>query len=86
MALLSEGDEGASTSPWPDGRPSSRHDPDWGPTTLFTQGRFEPDAEQLAHLDARGVTIERQPVVGLLGDPGHQTRSLRAFGRWRLPH
>ncbi len=42
--------------------------PDWGPTTLFTQGRFEPDAEQLAHLSARGVTIERQPVVELLGD------------------
>lgn len=42
--------------------------PDWGPTTLFTQGRFEPDAEQLAHLAARGVTVERQPVVALLGD------------------
>jgi thioredoxin reductase len=42
--------------------------PDWGPATLFTQGRFEPDAEQLAHLSARGVTIERQPVVELLGD------------------
>jgi thioredoxin reductase len=42
--------------------------PDWGPTTLFTQGRFEPDSEQLAHLAARGVTIERQPVVELLGD------------------
>lgn len=42
--------------------------PDWGPATLFTQGRFEPDAEQLAHLSARGVTIERQPVVELMGD------------------
>jgi thioredoxin reductase len=42
--------------------------PDWGPTTLFTQDRFEPDAEQLAHLAARGVTIERRPVVELLGD------------------
>lgn len=42
--------------------------PDWGPTTLFTQGRFEPDAEQLTHLAARGVTIERQPVMALLGD------------------
>lgn len=42
--------------------------PDWGPTTLFTQGRFEPDAEQMAHLAARGVTIERQPVVALLGE------------------
>lgn len=42
--------------------------PDWGPTTLFTQGRFEPDVEQLTHLAARGVTIERQPVVALLGE------------------
>lgn len=42
--------------------------PDWGPTTLFTQGRFEPDAEQLALLAARGVTLERQRVVELLGD------------------
>jgi thioredoxin reductase len=45
--------------------------PDWGPTTLFTQGRFEPDAEQLAHLALRGVTLEREPVVELLGEaPG----------------
>jgi thioredoxin reductase len=42
--------------------------PDWGPTTLFTQGRFEPDAEQLARLVARGVAVEREPVVELLGD------------------
>jgi thioredoxin reductase len=42
--------------------------PDWGPTTLFTQGRFEPDDEQLTQLAARGVTIEREPVVALLGD------------------
>jgi thioredoxin reductase len=42
--------------------------PDWGPTTYFTQGCFEPDAEQLARLSARGVRIERTPVVELLGD------------------
>lgn len=42
--------------------------PDWGPTTLFTQGRFEPDAEQLPHLARRGVAIERRPIVALLGD------------------
>lgn len=40
---------------------------DWGPTTLFTQGRFEPDAETLELLERRGVTIERQPVVAVLG-------------------
>ena len=41
--------------------------PDWGPTTYFTQGEFEPDAEQLAALTRRGVQIERTPVVELLG-------------------
>jgi len=42
--------------------------PDWGPTTYFTQGVFEPDAEQAARLAARGVRIERTPIVELLGD------------------
>ncbi|MGF1626985.1 MAG: NAD(P)/FAD-dependent oxidoreductase [Alphaproteobacteria bacterium] len=41
--------------------------PDWGPTTYFTQGAYEPDAEQAAKLVARGVRIERSPVVELLG-------------------
>jgi len=41
--------------------------PDWGPTTYFTQGVFEPDAQQAARLAARGVFIERSPVVELLG-------------------
>ena len=41
--------------------------PDWGPTTYFTQGVFEPDEEQAARLAARGVRIERTPVVELLG-------------------
>lgn len=41
--------------------------PDWGPTTYFTQGVFEPDEEQAARLAARGVRIERSPVVELLG-------------------
>ncbi|KQV32663.1 thioredoxin reductase [Rhizobium sp. Root1203] len=42
--------------------------PDWGPTFYFTQGRFEPDAEQAALLAARGVTIVRSPVVELRGN------------------
>ncbi|WP_064684704.1 NAD(P)/FAD-dependent oxidoreductase [Rhizobium bangladeshense] len=42
--------------------------PDWGATTFFTQALFEPDEEQLARLTARGVRIERSPVVELLGD------------------
>ena len=41
--------------------------PDWGPTTYFTQGEFEPDAAQAAYLASRGVSIERSPVVELLG-------------------
>ncbi|MCY1530030.1 thioredoxin-disulfide reductase [compost metagenome] len=41
--------------------------PDWGPTTYFTQGEFEPDAEQAALLAKRGVRIERTPVVELMG-------------------
>lgn len=41
--------------------------PDWGPTTLFTQGLFEPEAELAAQLAGRGVQVERTPVVELLG-------------------
>lgn len=41
--------------------------PDWGPTTYFTQGVFEPDDEQAADLTERGVRIERTPIVELLG-------------------
>lgn len=42
--------------------------PDWGPTTFFTQGVFEPTAEEAALLEARGVEIERTPVVELVGE------------------
>lgn len=41
--------------------------PDWGPTTYFTQGLFEPTADEAAGLEARGVTIERSSVSELLG-------------------
>jgi len=41
--------------------------PDWGPTTYFTQGVFEPGEDELALLARRGVAIERTPVVTLLG-------------------
>jgi thioredoxin reductase len=40
--------------------------PDWGPVTFFTQGN-EPDAEARAHLDRRGVQLERARIVELLG-------------------
>lgn len=42
--------------------------PDWGPTTYFTQGAFEPSPEELAHLAARGAAIERTPIIGLSGN------------------
>lgn len=55
--------------------------PDWGPTTFFTQGQFEPSPEEAAQLAARGVAVERTPVVDLLGE-GTAIRALRlADGR-----
>lgn len=52
--------------------PASEHHglmlPDWGPTTYFTNGQFEPE-----HPDAlakRGAVIERTPVESVSGTPG----------------
>ena len=42
--------------------------PDWGPTTWFTQGVVEANEAETALLGARGVRIERSPVVDILGD------------------
>ena len=42
--------------------------PDWGSTTLFLNEAFEPDAEQLAKLAARGVTLEHEPVRSIDGE------------------
>jgi thioredoxin reductase len=58
--------------------------PDWGPTTLFTQARFEPDAEQMALLQGRGVVVERSEIVALLGDAPALDGVQLADGR-RLP-
>lgn len=41
--------------------------PDWGTVTFFLNGVFEPDAEQLARLRARGVAIERARVRAVSG-------------------
>ncbi|WP_427024743.1 NAD(P)/FAD-dependent oxidoreductase [Aureimonas ureilytica] len=41
--------------------------PDWGPTTLFTQGAFEPTSEQRQALAARGARVEATPVTALIG-------------------
>lgn len=41
--------------------------PDWGPTTFFLNGAFDPDAEQRAKLAARGVALDDRPVVRIEG-------------------
>lgn len=41
--------------------------PDWGPVTFFLNGAFDPDADQLAALARRGVTIESRPVARIEG-------------------
>lgn len=40
---------------------------DWGPTVYFTQDRFEPDEELLPLFLARGIRVERRPVVEIVG-------------------
>ncbi|WLI09344.1 NAD(P)/FAD-dependent oxidoreductase [Pseudomonas sp. FP597] len=42
--------------------------PDWGPTTLFTNGMFAPDAGQQAQLDRRGVRVESTGVRSINGE------------------
>jgi len=42
--------------------------PDWGPTTFFTRGVFEPDPEQRASLERRGVTMVPEHVERIEGD------------------
>lgn len=41
--------------------------PEWGPTTFFTNGIFEPNEDQRAQLLARGVTLERARVTAITG-------------------
>jgi thioredoxin reductase len=41
--------------------------PDWGTVTLLLNGAFEPDAEQLSSLAARGVAVERSKVKAVSG-------------------
>jgi thioredoxin reductase len=42
--------------------------PDWGKTTFFTNGVFEPDEGQIKQLEARQVTIEREMIVEISGE------------------
>ena len=41
--------------------------PYWGTVTFFLNGAFEPDAAQLAQLEARGVKLVRTPVARIDG-------------------
>ncbi|WP_282280847.1 NAD(P)/FAD-dependent oxidoreductase [Pseudomonas sp. PS02302] len=42
--------------------------PDWGATTLFLNGAFQPDAEQSEKLAQRGVLLEQEQVVSIGGE------------------
>lgn len=42
--------------------------PDWGPTTYFTQGHYEPDEEATVLLQKRGVVIESVPLIRVEGN------------------
>lgn len=42
--------------------------PDWGSTTLFTNGAFEPDPAEVTALAERGVMIERNAVAEVAGE------------------
>ncbi len=41
--------------------------PEWGRSTMFLNGAFEPDEEQMSQLLARGVSIERERVEEVTG-------------------
>lgn len=58
--------------------------PDWGPTTLFLQGAFQPSAEERAKLAARQVAVEATPVVELLG-PGTALQAARLADGRQVP-
>jgi len=49
--------------------------PEWGRTTVFTNGIVRPDGQQRAQLEARGVAIEEVPVDAVTGE--HATMALR---------
>ncbi|MFA0813276.1 NAD(P)/FAD-dependent oxidoreductase [Microbulbifer epialgicus] len=55
--------------------------PDWGATTLFTQGQFIPEGEALNHLLARGVILEETPIIKLAGKGADLNHALLADGR-----
>lgn len=62
--------------------------PDWGPTTFFINGSFEPDEAQLTQLRARGVALEYGLVDRLQGAAELVLKDGRVFalaGLFTLP-
>lgn len=55
--------------------------PDWGATTLFTQGKYLPTGDHAALLQRRGVTIEETPLVEILGEGDQMSAVLLEDGR-----
>lgn len=47
--------------------------PDWGPTTFFLNGVFEPDADQWTQLRKRGVQVESERIVSVDGEQADVT-------------
>ncbi|WGI26217.1 FAD-dependent oxidoreductase [Halomonas alkaliantarctica] len=55
--------------------------PDWGETTLFLNEAFEPSADQLAQLKARGTHIEYGTAARLVSQTGGGIELLMQDGR-----
>ncbi|MFY8325928.1 Hpt domain-containing protein [Pseudoalteromonas sp. ZZD1] len=51
--------------------------PDWGVTSYFLQGKYQPDPEQKLFLQQRGVSFEDTPVVEVLG-AGHMSKTTQS--------
>ncbi|TVR68249.1 MAG: NAD(P)/FAD-dependent oxidoreductase [Sphaerobacteraceae bacterium] len=51
--------------------------PEWGSTTFFTNGRFEPNDQQLQQLKSRNVRLESERVVEISGSGPGATVHLR---------
>ncbi|TNF84024.1 NAD(P)/FAD-dependent oxidoreductase [Pseudomonas sp. ICMP22404] len=64
--------------------------PDWGPTTFFLNGAFEPDPEQRASLEQRGVTLVSERVERIEGERANVVlangRVVAIDGLFVLPH
>src|SRR5690606_17845378 len=53
---------------------------EWGPVTLFLDGKVEPDADMLRQFEARDVTVERRTVEAVVSRPDGLTVRLEDGG------